>query len=99
MKLITNFINEHQDSLGHDLNVGDFIQFNTSGFIAYGQIQQITDGDKPKYIVKSLGWIGAPELKSKVKSEYKVNVDSKSVAQINLNPDATEKLKKNGIIK
>jgi len=99
MKSIVNFINEHHDSLGHELNVGDFIQFDTSGFIVYGQIQEITEGDKPKFVVKSLGWIGAPELKEKVKPEYKVNVTSKSIAQININPEAVEKLKKDGIIK
>ena len=98
MKSIANFINEHDDSLGHELKVGDFIQFNTTGFIVYGQIQEITDDDKPKYVVKSLGWIGAPELKEKVKSEYKVNVGSKSVTQISLNPVAADKLKKDGVI-
>ena len=95
---IVNFITEHFDSLGHELNVGDFIQFNTTGFTVYGQIQEITDGDKPMYIVKSLGWIGAPELKEKVKPVYKVNVGSKSVAQISLNSVAVDKLKKDGVI-
>lgn len=99
MKSLTRFINEHHDSLGHELKVGDFIQFDTSGFIVYGQIQEITEGDKPKFVVKSLGWIGAPELRDKVKPEYKVNVTSKSIAQININPEAVEKLKKDGIIK
>lgn len=99
MKSITNFINEHHDVLGHELHIGDFIQFATSGFTVYGQIQEITDGDKPKYIVKSLGWLGSSELREKVKPEYKVNVTSKSIAQINLNPVAVEKLKKDGIIK
>ena len=98
MKSLAQFILEHNDSLGHELNVGDFIQFDTTGFIVYGQIQEITDGYKPKYIVKSLGWIGAPELKEKVKPVYKVNVGSKSVAQISLNPVAVDKLKKDGVI-
>ena len=98
MKSLIQFILEHNDSLGHELKVGDFIQFDTTGFIVYGQIQEITDGDKPKYIVKSLGWIGAPELKEKVKPVYKVNVGSKSIAQISLNSVAVDKLKKDGVI-
>ena len=98
MKSLIQFILEHNDSLGHELKVGDFIQFDTTGFIVYGQIQEITDDDKPKYVVKSLGWIGAPELKEKVKSQYKVNVGSKSVAQISLNSAAVDKLKKDKII-
>ena len=98
MKSLIQFILEHNDSLGHELKVGDFIQFDTTGFIVYGQIQEITDDDKPKYVVKSLGWIGAPELKEKVKSQYKVNVGSKSVAQISLNSAAVDKLKKDNII-
>lgn len=98
MKSLTQFILEHKDSLGHELKVGDFIQFNTTGFIVYGQIQEITNDNKPKYVVKSLGWIGAPELKEKVKPVYKVNVESKSVAQISLNPVTIDKLKKDGVI-
>lgn len=98
MKTINTYINEHMDALGHDLKVGDFIEFKAADIWPYGQIIEITDEDKPKYIVKTLGWKGNPDKKPK--DQYNVKVDLKNIFQVNIKfkPGQEEQLKKDGII-
>lgn len=98
MNTITEYIAEHMDMFGHDLKVGDFIQFKSADIWPWGQIIEITDEDKPKYIVKTLGWRGNPDKKPK--DQYKVKVDLKNLYQVNINfkDGEMDKLKKDGII-
>ena len=84
------------DALSHEINVGDFIQFKSKDAMPYGQVIEIIEGDKPKYVVKTLGWFG--DENTKIKKEYRVNVDAKHIAKINLNKDVIDKLKKDNII-
>ena len=37
---------------------------------------------KAKYVVSPVGWKGAPELRSKIKNQYKVNVSSSTVCLV-----------------
>ena len=83
MKDLKDFISEAHDMLGHEIHVGDWIQFASGGIQLYGEVTEITDDEKEKYIVKTLGWFGDKSFRSKVKETYKVNTTSKSVYQIN----------------
>lgn len=101
MKSINNYINEHMDQLGHELKKGDFIQFKTRAVKPqlYGQIQDITDGDKPKYKVRVLGWYGDESLKSEIKKDfYEIDVNSKHIFQLNWKSNMEDQLRKDGII-
>lgn len=98
MKALSNYLLEHEDCLGHELKIGDYISFASSGIHPYGQIVDITDGDKPKYVVKTLGWRGDPNKKPK--EQYKVNVTANHVFQLEMNfqPGVEDELRKKGII-
>lgn len=39
---------------------------------------------KSKYIVTPIGFLGGPELKSKIKKEYKINVDNLSICLVSV---------------
>lgn len=81
MKTIKTF--EAHDMLGHEIHVGDWIQFHAGGLQLWGEVTEITNDEKEKYVVKTLGWYGDKSLRSKVKESYKVNTDSKSVYLLN----------------
>lgn len=85
MKSLAQYItNEDYDMLGHELHVGDWIQFQSVGLKLYGEITEITTDEKPKYIIKTMGWYGDPSLRSKVKEQYKINTSSKSLFLLNV---------------
>lgn len=85
MKALNTFINEkNYDILGHELNVGDTIGFQSGGLNLYGEIESITDEERAKFVIKTLGWSGDSSLRSKVKEQYKVNVTSKSIYKVNI---------------
>ena len=69
--------------LGHEIKVGDWIQFHAGGMQLWGEVTEITNDEKEKYVVKTLGWYGDKSLRSKVKESYKVNTASKSVYLLN----------------
>ena len=73
-------------------------EFKAADIWPYGQIIEITDEDKPKYIVKTFGWRGDPDKKPK--DQYKVKVDLKNIFQVNIKfkPGQEDQLKKDGII-
>lgn len=84
MKSIYEYLlEEARDVLGHDIKVGDWIQFHAGGMQLYGEVTEITDEEKSKYIIKTLGWYGDANLRSKVKETYKVATNSKSVYLLN----------------
>lgn len=85
MKALNTFINEQNyDILGHELNVGDTIGFQAGGLHLYGEIESVTDEERAKFVIKTLGWFGESSLRDKVKEHYKVNVTSKSIYKVNL---------------
>ena len=85
MKALNTFINEkNYDILGHELNVGDTIGFQSGGLNLYGEIESVTDEERAKFVIKTLGWFGESSLRSKVKEQYKVNVTSKSIYKVNI---------------
>ena len=85
MKALNTFINEkNYDILGHELNVGDTIEFQAGGLRLYGEIESVTDEERAKFVIKTLGWSGDSSLRSKVKEQYKVNVTSKSIYKVNI---------------
>ena len=85
MKALNTFINEkNYDILGHELNVGDTIGFQSGGLNLYGEIESITDEERAKFVIKPRGWSGDSSLRSKVKEQYKVNVTSKSIYKVNI---------------
>lgn len=81
MKTIKTF--EAYDMLGHEIRVGDWIQFQSGGIQLWGEVTEITDDEKEKYVVKTLGWYGDKSLRNKVKERYKVNTSSKSIFLVN----------------
>lgn len=81
MKTIKTF--EAHDMLGHEIHVGDWIQFQSGGLDLWGEITEITNDEKEKYVVKTLGWFGDKSLRNKIKETYKVNTTSKSVYALN----------------
>ena len=83
MKSLKDYILEAHDMLGHEIKVGDWIQFQSGGMQLWGEVTEITDDEKEKYVVKTLGWYGDKSLRSKVKESYKVNTTSKSVYLLN----------------
>lgn len=83
MKSLKDYILEAHDMLGHEIKVGDWIQFQSGGMQLWGEVTEITDDEKEKYVVKTLGWYGDKSLRSKVKESYKVNTASKSVYLLN----------------
>lgn len=83
MKSLKDYILEAHDMLGHEIKVGDWIQFHAGGMQLWGEVTEITNDEKEKYIVKTLGWYGDKSLRSKVKESYKVNTASKSVYLLN----------------
>lgn len=80
---LKDYILEGHDMLGHDLKVGDLIQFHANGLQLWGEIAEIHDDEKEKYTIKTLGWYGDKSLKSKVKETYKINAASKSIYLLN----------------
>lgn len=84
MRHLSQYLNEVQDYIGNELKVGDMIQFKSSGIMLWGEITEITNDERSKFIVKTLGWFGDKTLRSKVKEQYKVNVSSTSVYKVNL---------------
>lgn len=83
MKSLKDYILEAHDMLGHEIKVGDWIQFHAGGMQLWGEVTEITNDEKEKYVVKTLGWYGDKSLRSKVKESYKVNTASKSVYLLN----------------
>lgn len=83
MKSLKDYILEAHDMLGHEIKVGDWIQFHAGGMQLWGEVTEITNDKKEKYVVKTLGWYGDKSLRSKVKESYKVNTASKSVYLLN----------------
>lgn len=83
MKSLKDYILEAHDMLGNEIKVGDWIQFHAGGMQLWGEVTEITDDEKEKYVVKTLGWYGDKSLRSKVKESYKVNTASKSVYLLN----------------
>jgi hypothetical protein len=83
MQSLKDYILEAHDMLGHEIKVGDWIQFHAGGMQLWGEVTEITDDEKEKYVVKTLGWYGDKSLRSKVKESYKVNTASKSVYLLN----------------
>ncbi len=83
MKSLKDYILEAHDMLGHEIKVGDWIQFHAGGMQLWGEVTEITNDEKEKYIVKTLGWYGDKSLRSKVKESYKVNTASKSIYLLN----------------
>ncbi len=77
MKDILTYIQEaNYDSLGSELNTGDYVIYKTTKITVIGEIIDITD---TKYIVKPVGWYGDESKKSLLKQQYKVNLDSKNI--------------------
>lgn len=92
---------EYQDTFGHEMSKGSFIQFKARGVkpTLYGQIQDIIEGDKPKYKIRVLGWLGKPEQRAEIKKDfYEVDVNSKHVMEISWKSNVEDQLKKDGII-
>lgn len=83
MKSLKDYISEAYDMLGHEIKVGDWIQFQSGGLQLWGEVTEITNNEKEKYVVKTLGWFGDKSFHSKVKESYKVNTASKSVYLLN----------------
>lgn len=84
MKTLSSYISEAQDNLGHEVQVGDMIQFRANSTMLYGEVKEITDDEHSKFVVKTLGWFGDESMRSKVKEQYKVNTTSTSVYKLNL---------------
>lgn len=80
---LKDYILEGNDMLGHDLKVGDWIQFRANGVQLWWEITEIHDDEKEKYTIKTLVWYGDKSLKSKVKEIYKINAASKSIYLLN----------------
>lgn len=76
-------LNEGRDMLGHEIKVGDWIQFHSGGVQLYGEVTEISEDEKEKYTIKTLGWYGDKSLRSKVKETYKINASSKSIYLLN----------------
>lgn len=72
-------INEYLDNLGNDFNLGDWIEFDSSGLTI---MAEVTDTNGDKYTVKPIGFRHDPKLsdseveklKSSLKNSYLMNV-------------------------
>lgn len=84
MKTLSFYLSEAQDNLGHVVQVGDMIQFRANSMMLYGEVKEITDDERSKFVVKTLGWFGDESMRSKVKEQYRVNTASTSVYKLNL---------------
>lgn len=91
-------MNEHVDALGNDIAVGDYIEFDKAGITIYGQVQRITDDEKPKYMVRTLGFRGDKALGTKVKDTYKIDAALKNIYKINWKSDKEEELRNRGLL-
>lgn len=75
-------INEYLDNLGNDFDLGDWIEFDSSGLTI---MAEITDTNGDKYTVKPIGFRHDPKLsndeveklKSSLKNSYSLNVKRK----------------------
>ena len=83
LKDLKDYILEWRDMLGHELKVGDWVEFQSGGIGLWGEIEEITDEEKQKYVIKTMGWFGDKSLRSKVKPSYRINVTSKSLFLVN----------------
>lgn len=59
--------------LGHELHIGDNVQFKSLGHTITGHIVDFI-GDKA--VCKPLGWNGESEFRNKIKNQYKVKCTS-----------------------
>lgn len=74
--------NEYLDNLGNDFNLGDWIEFDSSGLTI---MAEVTDTNGDKYTVKPIGFRHDPKLssdeveklKSSLKNSYSLNVKRK----------------------
>ena len=55
MKTLSFYLSEAQDNLGHEVQVGDMIQFRANSMMLYGEVKEITDDERSKFVVKTLG--------------------------------------------
>lgn len=55
MKTLSFYLSESQDNLGHEVQVGDMIQFRANSMMLYGEVKEITDDERSKFVVKTLG--------------------------------------------
>ena len=55
---LKDYILEWRDMLGHELKVGDWVEFQSGGIGLWGEIEEITDEEKQKYVIKTMGWFG-----------------------------------------
>ena len=65
------------DQLGHELTVGDWIDFSVKGSSVFGKIVEITNETHPKYIVITAGWRGNELTRESIKTKYNVPVKRK----------------------
>lgn len=84
MKTLSFYLSEAQDNLGHEIQAGDMIQFRANSMMLYGEVKEITDDERSKFVVKTLGWFGDESMRSKVKEQYRVNTTSTSVYKLNI---------------
>lgn len=86
MKGLVQFINEAQDNLGHEVQVGDMIQFRaestSNSILVLGEITKIIDDEHSKFVVKTIGWFGDDTVRSKVKKQYNVNGEDSNVYKV-----------------
>ena len=61
--------NEHIAALGHELKVGDYVEFCSLGHTI---IAQIKDFVYDKAVCYPIGWRGEAEFKEKIRKQYKV---------------------------
>lgn len=84
MKTLSFYLSEAQDNLGHEVQVGDMIQFRANSMMLYDEVKEITDDERSKFVVKTLGWLGDESMRSEVKEQYRVNTTSTSVYKLNI---------------
>lgn len=86
MRHLSQYLNEAQDHIGNDLNIGDMIQFRTestsNSILVLGEITKIIDDEHSKFVVKTIGWFGDDTLRSKVKKQYNVSGDDSYVYKV-----------------
>lgn len=77
MRHLSQYLNEAQDHIGNDLNIGDMVQFRTestsNSILVLGEITKIIDDEHSKFVVKTIGQFGDDTLRSKVKKQHNVN--------------------------
>ena len=99
MKSLQQYLVEQEyDTLGHELKIGDFIEFKSTGVYINGQIQDFIDGEKPKWVVRAFGWKGSEDFRNKIKETYKVNVSSKDIYKCNYSEEYIKVLKEKNIL-